>query len=169
MTGEMSNPVDRDEWPLHAAVADHFRGDLRAFDVYQGPYILIDTKDGQQKVWVSPHTEHEDVLTVVHREAGFGLDAATSDPFDRHAPSALEDVIHAANEVVSEIPMTFVEALAVVQDLALQNALDDDMEDDPELGGQYAAQHEALELVATTLDHMNSRGVTDIVIGDDDE
>jgi len=102
MTGEMSNPVDRDEWPLHAAVADHFDGDLRAFDVYQGPYILCETKDGQQKVWVQPAEEFPDIMTVVHREAGFGLEAATSEPFDRHAPTALEDVIHFASEVISE-------------------------------------------------------------------
>ena len=41
MTGEMSNPVDRDEWPLQAAIADATDGELRAFDVYQGPYVLV--------------------------------------------------------------------------------------------------------------------------------
>ena len=48
MTGEMSyiNPetgVDSngESWPIHLAIAKELGGELRPFDVYQGPYIVI--------------------------------------------------------------------------------------------------------------------------------
>ncbi len=42
MTGEMSNPVNRAEWPMQDAIRRAVGGQLRAFDVYLGPYILVD-------------------------------------------------------------------------------------------------------------------------------
>jgi hypothetical protein len=56
MTGEMHR-IDQDTgidsngdgWPLHLAIAKHTGGELRPFDVYQGPYIQ--TSAG--KIWIS--------------------------------------------------------------------------------------------------------------------
>jgi hypothetical protein len=39
MAGEMTC-VNRDEWPIHQAVAEALGGQLRPFDAYQGPCIL---------------------------------------------------------------------------------------------------------------------------------
>lgn len=48
MTGEMSriNPrtgedSNGESWPVHLAIARSVKGELRPFDVYQGPYIRI--------------------------------------------------------------------------------------------------------------------------------
>lgn len=42
MTGEMSaSEVTRDNWPIHFAIADALGGEVKPFDQYQGPYILI--------------------------------------------------------------------------------------------------------------------------------
>lgn len=40
MTGEMYS-VDPAEWPVHKAIADALGGELKPFDQYQGPYVLI--------------------------------------------------------------------------------------------------------------------------------
>jgi len=47
MTGEMcwidQNGVDSngEEWPLHAAIAKELGGEVKPFDVYQGPYVVF--------------------------------------------------------------------------------------------------------------------------------
>ena len=40
MTGEMTT-VDRSEYPTHFAIAAALGGEVKPFDVYQGPYILV--------------------------------------------------------------------------------------------------------------------------------
>ena len=47
MTGEMGF-IDQegmdsngDEWPLHAAIAKALNGEVKPFDVYQGPYVVF--------------------------------------------------------------------------------------------------------------------------------
>jgi len=86
MTGEMSNPVDRDEWPLQAAIADATNGELRAFDVYQGPYVLVQLPTGRMtKLWVSPSEEFPDYECVVYREDN----EQVSQPFPIHIDDAL--------------------------------------------------------------------------------
>ena len=37
-TGEDSNG---DTWPLHAKIAQELNGEIKPFDVYQGPYVVI--------------------------------------------------------------------------------------------------------------------------------
>lgn len=45
MTGEMSNPVNSREWPMQDAIRKATGGQLRAFDVYLGPYVKV--KEGK--------------------------------------------------------------------------------------------------------------------------
>ena len=82
MTGEMHS-INQDgedsngeSWPLHAAIAKAVGGELRPFDVYQGPYILVDSLDyqGAKRLWIS--TE-DGVICQVWREDNEAL----SDPF----------------------------------------------------------------------------------------
>ena len=40
MAGEMYE-ARRDEWPTHFAVAEAVGGEVRPFDYYQGPYIVV--------------------------------------------------------------------------------------------------------------------------------
>ena len=40
MAGEM-HEARRDEWPTHFAVAEAVGGEVKPFDYYQGPYIVI--------------------------------------------------------------------------------------------------------------------------------
>lgn len=55
MTGEMvwikqdGTDSNGDEWATHAAIANALGGELRPFDVYQGPYI---TFEGVGRVWL---------------------------------------------------------------------------------------------------------------------
>ena len=102
MAGEMSSPVDRDEWPLHAAIADELEGDLRPFDVYQGPFVLVETKQGTAKLWVSPADEFPDILTVVYREPMGGDDGVKSETFDRHQDDACEQAVMMARSLLPE-------------------------------------------------------------------
>lgn len=152
MTGEMSNPVDPNEWPLQAAIAQAFRGELRAFDVYQGPYVLVQTAtQGQHRIWVSPHSEHPDVLTVVYNETT----ETASEPFDRHQSDAEQVCIQRAHSVIPPVPMNFLDALALVTDLASQNTLDErDCDGDETLLEQARQQSEALAKVAERLDEL---------------
>lgn len=54
MTGEMhQSEVTREAYPIHFAVADTVGGTVHAFDVYQGPYILVPFRQSHMhRVWV---------------------------------------------------------------------------------------------------------------------
>lgn len=62
MTGEMGfidqNGIDSngDEWPLHAAIAKALKGEVKPFDVYQGPYVVFgkDIRLGNSPYAVAP-------------------------------------------------------------------------------------------------------------------
>lgn len=47
MTGEMAwikkdgTDSNGDCWPIHASIARQLKGELRPFDVYQGPYVVV--------------------------------------------------------------------------------------------------------------------------------
>ena len=42
MTGEMhKSEVTREAYPLHFQIARNYRGTVKPFDQYQGPYVLI--------------------------------------------------------------------------------------------------------------------------------
>lgn len=64
MTGEMShidqNGLDSngETWEMHAAVAKALGGELRAWDVYQGPYIKI---PGAGPIWLYSENGHEGI------------------------------------------------------------------------------------------------------------
>lgn len=50
MAGEMNqSDVTREAFPLHFAIADELGGEVRAFDVYQGPYVHCGAKG---KFWI---------------------------------------------------------------------------------------------------------------------
>ena len=65
MTGEMHSINQKgidsngDSWPTHAAIARAVKGNLKPFDVYQGPYIVV----GQDQ-WVGKPPYHLPVLNV---------------------------------------------------------------------------------------------------------
>ena len=86
MTGEMSwiNPKtgedsNGDSWPIHLAVAKAVGGELKPFDVYQGPYISvgIDLRIGNSpysipvqnqkciRLWVIPVDDYD---VAIYRE-----------------------------------------------------------------------------------------------------
>ena len=64
MTGEISGPVDRDAYPMHAAIADAFDGELCPFDVYQGPYVLLKN----HKLWIAPSEQFPELVCHVYDE-----------------------------------------------------------------------------------------------------
>lgn len=53
MAGEMTAPVDEEQWGFHAMIRDMVDGELRPFDQYQGPYIK--TPEGH-KLWIIEET-----------------------------------------------------------------------------------------------------------------
>lgn len=68
MAGEMSQAdVTREEFPEYFAAADLIGGEVRAFDVYQGPYIrgpkgkywLCQTEGGSFGYWYNERDESE--------------------------------------------------------------------------------------------------------------
>lgn len=73
MTGEMSQ-FDADhgeEWALHRSIARAIGGKVRAFDVYQGPYISI----LEGRLWVIPQDARDAYLWLE--------DTAPSETFQR--------------------------------------------------------------------------------------
>ena len=57
MTGEMSaSEVTRDNWPVHFAIADALDGEVKPFDHYQGPYVVVgdDVRAGSEPYAVAP-------------------------------------------------------------------------------------------------------------------
>ena len=55
MTGEMSKAdVTREAYPIHFAIADALGGDVRPFDVYQGPYVYVPARGRMRarKFWL---------------------------------------------------------------------------------------------------------------------
>lgn len=72
MTGEMGritpdgyDPLNKETWSVHAAVAKAVHGELKPFDVYQGPYI----QTAKGTLWIQ--CDSKDELTgIVYREGG---------------------------------------------------------------------------------------------------
>jgi hypothetical protein len=70
MTGEMGfidqdgKDSNGDHWELHAKIAKAVGGELRPFDVYQGPYILVDGA----RLWVCADDNHPEIAFRVYRE-----------------------------------------------------------------------------------------------------
>lgn len=53
MAGLMTE-VDPAEWPLQAAIAEATGGELKPFDQYQGPYVLVPSADGRPGLTTGP-------------------------------------------------------------------------------------------------------------------
>lgn len=72
MTGEMGcidqdgyDPLNKERWVIHAAVAKAVHGELKPFDVYQGPYI----QTAKGALWIQ--CDPKDELTgIVYRDGG---------------------------------------------------------------------------------------------------
>lgn len=67
MTGEMGkidqtgyDPLNRETWPVHAAVAAALGRPLRPFDVYSGPYVDL----GSGRLWIDCGREIVGSVTV---------------------------------------------------------------------------------------------------------
>ena len=91
MTGEMSGitkdgrDTNGEYWPLHAAIANALDGELRPFDVYQGPYIKV----GKAKFWVFSEDGYD---AIIYRE-----DTDTkAEPFPMYSKLSEELAIEAA-------------------------------------------------------------------------
>ena len=99
MTGEMSREdVTREAYPLHFAIADAFKGRVRPFDQYQGPFVDAGTAG---KFWIQSYLmpcnyghEHDTGLVQVYNARTDKL----SDPF---SPAALKMAIQAAEETLA--------------------------------------------------------------------
>jgi len=70
MTGEMAwikpdgTDSNGDCWPIHASIARQLKGELRPFDVYQGPYIKV----GRAKLWVCGFDDAFGYTFTIYRE-----------------------------------------------------------------------------------------------------
>lgn len=109
-TGEMSqeelDATGREEWPLHYAIADALGGTVKAFDQYQGPYVLIGSEirgqgvyapatrmEGVVRLWISSENGYEGVVYNEDNEK-------QSTPFSLNGPTAEEEAVVAAEEVL---------------------------------------------------------------------
>jgi hypothetical protein len=113
-TGEMTQAEldvhGREEWPLHYAIADALHGIVKAFDQYQGPYVTFEGKDlrsGQEPYQVAPRmpgivrlwiSSEDGIEGVVYNEET----DKQSTPFLLTGPSAEDDAVNAAKEVLGK-------------------------------------------------------------------
>lgn len=74
MTGEMSqfDAEHNEEWALHRKVARAVKGNIHAFDVYQGPWI--EPKRGGGRLWLT--SDGASVIPVLEK----GFDVAEGEP-----------------------------------------------------------------------------------------
>jgi hypothetical protein len=74
-TGEMtqSEADNPEEWPIHHAIAQAVGGKVKAFDVYQGPYILIGSEIRDQGVYAPATPMAGTVRLWVQAEGDGGL------------------------------------------------------------------------------------------------
>lgn len=111
MTGEMfSSDLTPETYPLHFAIAKALGGEVKPFDVYQGPYVVIgpDHRAGDEpyaycprglgivRLWITDDDEAGG--TVVYNEDT----EAKSTPFWPYGAGAEEAAVEAAWEVVGE-------------------------------------------------------------------
>jgi hypothetical protein len=112
-TGEMSQEEldanGREEWPLHYAIADALGGTVKAFDQYQGPYVLIGSESRGQGVY-APALRGEGVVRLwISSEDGMdGIvynedNEKQSAPFPLIGPMAEQDAVSAAEEVLGKV------------------------------------------------------------------
>ena len=61
MAGEMFKAT-REEWPSHYAIADAVGGEVKPFDVYQGPYVVV---GGDVRIGNAPYAMAPSHLGIV--------------------------------------------------------------------------------------------------------
>jgi hypothetical protein len=66
-------------WNLHLAVAKDLGGELRAFDHYQGPYVLFHGR----KIWIQAENDLE-LRVAIERVGNVGPCPHVSEPFMAH-------------------------------------------------------------------------------------
>lgn len=90
MTGEMhKSEVTRDAFPTHFAIADALDGEVRPFDQYQGPYILI----RGARLWV---IFEEGMFATIYNEAN----EKQSEPFLVMSSDVADFAANAARSVL---------------------------------------------------------------------
>ena len=97
MTGEMVTVV-REEWPIHAAIAEAVGGELKPFDVYQGPYIVVgkDVRVGKPPYQLAPKG-----LGVVRLWVGFDyVYREDTDEIEPVLPGSIEMAVFAAKDLL---------------------------------------------------------------------
>jgi hypothetical protein len=111
MTGEMSKAdVTEEAYPLHFAIAKALGGEVKPFDMYQGPYVVIGGDFRGEGVY-APLIQHLGIVRLWIGEDGDGdgyvfneANDKQSQPFPLY-PSIEEDVVkelavEAAKEVL---------------------------------------------------------------------
>jgi len=110
-TGEMTqgelDATGRDEWPLHYAIADALKGEVKPFDQYQGPYVAIggDFRVGNEPYAMAPRMPGVVRLWISSDDGMSGIvynedNERQSAPFPLNGPHAETDAIAAAEEVL---------------------------------------------------------------------
>lgn len=107
MTGEMhESEVTRENFPLHFAVADALGGEVKPFDQYQGPYVVIgdDVRCGAPPYAVAPVglgvvrlwlCTKDDTFAMIYNEAT----ERSSPEFPLWRPDEVELAVKAARSV----------------------------------------------------------------------
>lgn len=113
-TGEMSQSEadDREAWPMHHAIADALGGTVKAFDQYQGPYVLVGSEargqgtyapaipmKGTVRLWVQADEGSDGAFLTVYNEDNDKV----SEPFHWED---MEGAVNAAMSVMGDEPET---------------------------------------------------------------
>jgi hypothetical protein len=107
-TGEMtqSEADSPEEWPIHHAIAQALGGKVKAFDVYQGPYILIGSEIRGEGVYAPAFPQAGTVRLWVQSEGDGGLLTVYNEENEKQSePFAWDDTIaavEAARSVLGE-------------------------------------------------------------------
>ena len=107
-TGEMtqSEADNPEEWPIHHAIAQALGGKVKAFDVYQGPYILIGTEARGEGVYAPAIPMRGTVRLWVQAEGDGGLFTVYNEDNEKQSePFPWDDeaaAIEAAKSVLGE-------------------------------------------------------------------
>lgn len=106
MTGEMGsidkNGVDSngDSWPIHASIARQLKGELRPFDVYQGPYIYVQRPERNYKFWIIAADTDGDSADYTHVRVYEQYRDRASEPFYFYGKAANRQACKAARELM---------------------------------------------------------------------
>jgi hypothetical protein len=174
-TGEMTQDEadNPQEWPLHHAIAEALGGTVRAFDQYQGPYVLLGAEirgegvyapatpmPGVTRLWIN--TEDGIEGTVYNEE-----NERSSTPFLLNAPGAEQEAVSAAEEVLGNAPPE--EDLGVTNELDEPQASSDALPGEEHLNSPLDGKSSSLKTAGTLLvrdDHPSSNTKLQQIMGD---